>query len=256
MNTAGERQWLVIVVLTATVVVGWVLGFSAKAANAADVDSGSVQAEQRTWTLPEFSSINIAGSPNVRIVPGERLVVTATGEEAALQKLAVFVDSGTLHIKPEKLGWFNGAKTLDVVIEYREIESLMLAGSASLFAHSATELMDGKLKIGLAGSGDIRLPELRGQELDVEVNGSGNVRVNGRFDRQSVVVTGSGSYRANDLVTTAADVMVTGSGDAHVLASDSLSARVMGSGQIRYAGSAKVSESVTGSGRIVAQRRK
>lgn len=250
MNTAGERQWLVIVILTATVVLGWVLGFAAKAANA-DVKTG--YAEQRTWTLPEFSSISIAGSPNVRLVPGDKLAVTAIGDNAALQRLAVFVDAGTLRIEPKKQGWLRRTKPLEIVIEYHEIDSLMLAGSASLVAESATELVSEELSIGLAGSGDIKLPELRGRALAVEINGSGDIQVNGSFDRQTVAVNGSGSYRANDLVSTAADVAVTGSGDADVQVNDLLSARITGSGRIRYAGSAKVAKTVTGSGRVVQQ---
>lgn len=36
MHMTGERQWGVILALTATVVVGWVLGFAAKAVQADD----------------------------------------------------------------------------------------------------------------------------------------------------------------------------------------------------------------------------
>lgn len=248
MNTAGERQWLVIVALTATVVVGWVLGFAAKAANAAELEGSS----HRTWTVTDFTGISVAGSPSVRIVPGEQPGVSASGNDESLRELTVGVRDGVLHIRPGESPWFKRTGKLNVVVRYRAIDELKVAGSADVTTSEPIELSDDLLRLSVTGSGDVHLPFVKAKSLSALIRGSGELKLGGEVDQQSIAVTGSGSYQAPGLISARADVAVAGSGNAYLYVSDTLNARVTGSGEVRHRGSAHVTQSIAGSGTVAA----
>jgi hypothetical protein len=90
------------------------------------------------------------------------------------------------------------------------------------------------------------------KNLESGISGSGDVKLAGRAESSAVNVSGSGDYEARGLVTVNTLVHVSGSGDASVNVSNSLSASVSGSGDIRYTGGAhNVSASKSGSGEVL-----
>jgi hypothetical protein len=67
-----------------------------------------------------------------------------------------------------------------------------------------------------------------------------------------VTVSGSGEYAGSDLATQQTEVEVSGSGNAKVNVTDSLTATVTGSGNVTYTGNpAQVQQDSSGSGDIV-----
>ncbi|KSQ21780.1 DUF2807 domain-containing protein [Pseudomonas aeruginosa] len=105
--------------------------------------------------------------------------------------------------------------------------------------------------IRVKGSGDIELYDLHQAELDVRVQGSGDISVCGHVERFSAEVQGSGDIDAADLIAQSAELSVAGSGDivAHVTAA--VTARVAGSGDIVVRGAPPSrKQSIAGSGEI------
>jgi hypothetical protein len=87
---------------------------------------------------------------------------------------------------------------------------------------------------------------------EVNVAGSGDVRVKGAAQTLTVSVAGSGDAWLQEFEAEDVSVNVAGSGDARVNARQRLRASVAGSGDVRYTGPAKdVSHSSVGSGRLV-----
>jgi len=105
------------------------------------------------------------------------------------------------------------------------------------------------------GSGLIVMEHLTADRLDVVIRGSGEVKVAGDVEAQSSVMSGSGSYEAERLVSDFAHIKITGSGDANVSVSDDLNVVITGSGKISYGGYPDISKVISGSGRLMRRRR-
>ncbi len=80
--------------------------------------------------------------------------------------------------------------------------------------------------------------------------GAGDVIAAGSADELTVTIGGAGDFAGLDLVTTRADVTVSGAGSAEVHVTGTLEALVSGAGSVKYTGGAEVTSSVTGAGSI------
>ena len=86
--------------------------------------------------------------------------------------------------------------------------------------------------------------------MDTTLQGSGDIKLEGKADTQKVRVSGSGNYLAGDLQTDATEVSIPGSADVTVWAEQDLNIRVSGSGNIRYYGKPVIDQNISGSGDI------
>jgi hypothetical protein len=109
----------------------------------------------------------------------------------------------------------------------------------------------GKLTgIELSGSGTVRAEGLVTPSLTIEGSGSTAVHISGQADTQEISISGSGDYQAENLRSKEVTITITGSGNVVVAASDRLDVTITGSGSIDYVGDPVVTKSVTGSGTV------
>jgi hypothetical protein len=101
----------------------------------------------------------------------------------------------------------------------------------------------------LNGSGDVKINGLQGEQFTAHIRGSGDLSGDGQVENVNVSITGSGSFRLEDLKAKKAEVSISGSGGADVNANETVVGSITGSGDIRYRGNpANVQTSVVGSG--------
>ena len=99
------------------------------------------------------------------------------------------------------------------------------------------------------------LDQLTADRFEAKISGSGSVHVVGDVEVQTINISGSGSYKAEKLISDFADVNVSGSGQANLSVSDELSVVISGSGSISYAGYPDIYKQISGSGKIVRRRK-
>jgi len=105
------------------------------------------------------------------------------------------------------------------------------------------------------GSNDTDLGHIEREALTVTVAHSGSLTAEGKVDRLTVNVLGSGNARLGKLAARTVTVSVMGSGSATVAPSESLKATIMGSGDVHLVTRpASIQRSIMGSGHIVEQR--
>jgi hypothetical protein len=105
--------------------------------------------------------------------------------------------------------------------------------------------------VTLRGSGNIVVSQMAGDNLVVNLPGSGNITVTGTAATLNVNLSGSGNVYCGELKAKSATVTLNGSGEVEVFANQNLDASMRGSGTIRYSGNpAQVSKNITGSGSI------
>jgi hypothetical protein len=165
-----------------------------------------------------------------------------------------------------------------VEVEMSDRESVEVEADDNVIGQVRTEVVGGRLVVGVASGTSLRNATLRvrvgavalddavvegATDLDVRglaaarfglaIRGSGDAALSGAVEDLRIDVDGSGGVRAVDLLAQRATVHVSGSGDVGLHAAQTLSATVDGSGDITYRGSPpSVTRSVNGSGDIEA----
>lgn len=206
--------------------------------------SGDVITESRE--VSGFSEIVLKGSGRARIeVTGEESL-TIEAEENLMPLLTSEVEDGVLELGATEA--ISPTRDIVYTITVSSLEGVTVQGSGAL---TASGVEAGIFDLTVSGLGDVSLQGLTSDELFIRITGSGDAEVSGSTSHLMLDVRGSGDYIGEQLVSTTADVEVSGSGNATVNVSEDLEATVSGSGNITYLGDPPSADlSISGSGEI------
>jgi hypothetical protein len=99
---------------------------------------------------------------------------------------------------------------------------------------------------------DMDLGHIEQQNLRISVLASGSATAEGKVDRLTVNVMGSGRANLGRLAARQVQVTIAGSGDVTVAPSDELKVTIMGSGDVHLTTRpAKIQQQIMGSGQII-----
>ncbi|MEM8899575.1 MAG: head GIN domain-containing protein [Bacteroidota bacterium] len=215
--------------------------------------------------VPSFDGIDLQTDARVTIRRGESQSVEVRGQQNIIDLLDRDVSQGIWDIRMFECT--RNADQLEISITVPEMIFVGLSGSGSIFSESVFEgsrtdiILSGSGRIDFAtisneidvrvnGSGDLVL-DIDGNTMNTDISGSGLVSVQGEVNEQELRISGSGDYRAFELLSRDGDIRIQGSGSARVSVSETLRANISGSGDIRYRGTPTLDVSVSGSGRII-----
>lgn len=204
-------------------------------------------AAERRFDLSGFDQVAVAGSDDVVIRQGSGFAVVASGEAADLDRLDVRVDKGVLKIGRKSGSWSWSGKDVTIAVTLPALHGLSLAGSADVQVDKGG---GDRFDMQLAGSGTLRLASLDTRTANVTVSGSGDVKVAGRCGALNVKMAGSGDADLAGLACTNAAISVAGSGNVNAHATGQASIRVAGSGDVRVSGGARCTRKVAGTGNV------
>ncbi len=188
--------------------------------------------------------LDIPAEVDIRIGAEQRVVVE--GKPNILSELEWDVRNGVWEIEFDRCVRDMG--TLKIFITLPNLRSVKNRGSGII--RSSEELSLGDLDLEVNGSGDIEL-QLQADDLRIINTGSGDLLLSGTADELNARLSGSGDLFGFPLPVREADVTITGSGDAEVRVADLLRARLSGSGDLRYKGQPTIDVIQSGSGRLV-----
>lgn len=200
--------------------------------------------------VSDFDIVNLKVFGEVHLTQGDDHEVRVVTSDYIYDRIEVYVDNDELIIKQKKKSKIKYSKDnkLDIYVTLPEISKIKLLGSGDInTTHAFENVRD--LDIILNGSGDINF-EGEVDDINLNLTGSGDINVKGTADDMKVQLAGSGDIKADKMVAEDCDVKLLGSGDVYVHAREELEAYVMGSGDIRYEGDARVESSILGSGDI------
>jgi hypothetical protein len=107
-------------------------------------------------------------------------------------------------------------------------------------------------KVVVPSHGNVDLGHVERDSLNVTIAASGSATAEGKVDRLTVNVMGSGNANLGKLAARTVKVMVMGSGSATVSPSEELNVQIMGSGDVHLmTRPVKIERSIMGSGRII-----
>jgi hypothetical protein len=209
--------------------------------------------------LTGFHRIEADGQLDITLVQGDKEGVVVEAAASVLTMIRTDVRAGTLVISVRSdrgvLDWLSGralVKPVRVTINFRELDRIEIAGTASIVAESikATEL-----RLDFSGACDLRIADLRAQKMVLDGSGSIKARIGGAVARQSIDLSGAGSYDGRELTSEDTVVELSGAGKVLVNASKTLSVDISGAGLVEYAGDPKLRQTISGFGKIVRRDR-
>ena len=186
---------------------------------------GSGNKATQTRKLPAFEGIDFAGAGQLHIAVGGEPSITLEIDDNLIDVITTDVHDGHL------------------VISSSQPYSTSLGLTATITAPSL-------LSFCQRGSGDTEIVGVQGEDLSIELLGSGNLRAYGTATQVTAEIAGSGDLDLTGLAGRDVTVDIKGSGDARVHATEKLHASIHGSGSIHYRGDPQVEQRVFGSGSV------
>jgi hypothetical protein len=208
--------------------------------------NGNIISEQRT--IDSAGRIKLEGSYDVEITQGTENSLKIETDNNLLPYILADNEDGWLVIKSKEHANLSPTQHIKVLITTRQLEAVELAGSGNIVGKTRFTGSDG-LEMKIAGSGNINI-EANTPHVKADITGSGNIIIAGETKDEEINITGHGDYRAENLKAENAEVHIAGSGDVKVFADNSLVIHIAGSGNVFYKGNAKVEQHVAGSGTI------
>jgi hypothetical protein len=204
--------------------------------------------EGRLYTPGPFDRVEIDGAGQVRLVQADRDEVFVSGDERMQQGVEVDRSGSRLHLSlPGAWKFWDNGKA-QVEIRMRTVSRITMSGAADLFVPGP--LKTPHLGVDIAGAGLTHFDDLRADELNLTISGSGESQLAGRVEAMRLSVSGRGKVTAGQLQVGHASVSISGVGNADVWVTDSLQVDISGAGHVTYAGQPKVRQSISGLGSV------
>jgi hypothetical protein len=194
--------------------------------------------KKETRDVDTFTKISFRTTGKVYVRQGSPQKVELEGMPETLEKIETRVEAGKLIIRQRGDDrWFNWSwsdrEKINVFITVKDIEGLAVSGSGELICE--TKITTQNLNLDVSGSGDLKI-DFNASKVDADVSGSGSMQIRGRCTDLTADISGSGDIALENL-------SVSGNVDVDM----------SGSGKIRASGSATdLYADITGSGRVMA----
>ncbi len=182
-----------------------------------------------TRQLSRFSEIVANGSEYITVVKDDNYKVVLTGYSSLIPQYETDVRGERLILEYDDRYWNVKNDNIKIEVHTPYVDDVVLNGSGSIYVGSGFD--QASFSGEVSGSGDITLGHNFYDQLNMQVNGSGN------FDAEN---TEAISAVAN----------VSGSGNIYTWVVDFLIVNISGSGDVYYKGNPRTDISISGSGRV------
>ena len=200
--------------------------------------SGGIITDNRD--LEAFSGLDIQIPANVTIIAGGAPSISIKAQESFVNAISTAIGRNTLKVKGNLCKASND--DVEIVVTTKQFDDISISGSANL--NSDTPLRSDDLELTINGSGNILLGVFT-RNTYCNVDGSGLITLNGTSQKLDVRLNGSGEFNGLGFNSFKAKVKINGSGNASIVTHDKLSADIVGSGNINYSGDPKIDMSIS-----------
>lgn len=211
--------------------------------------TGTGSGGARSYAVADFTGVELAGSDNVDVRVGAGFSVRAEGDPKLIERLRIRKVGDTLRIDRLRGNGFNWSKggPLQVYVTLPRLADASVAGSGDM----TVDRVEGQdFRAGIAGSGTLAVSALAVDTAKVEIAGSGNMKAAGQAKALGVDIAGSGALDAAGLTASQAKVSIAGSGDVRATVVGPAKISMMGSGDVDLGPKARCETSKMGSGTV------
>ena len=208
--------------------------------------SGMVISETRQ--VEDFTRVALSGIGNLYIEQGDEDEITIEAEDNIVPKIITRVNGGKLYIEMEHGFNIIPTEEINYYVTVKDLEQVQVSGAGNVTIDN--EMNIGDLDVDLSGFGSVDIYEVYGNEINVTLSGAGDIEISGVVEKQRIKISGAGNYKAGDLQSQEADVVVSGLGDTTLWVEDELSVVISGGGNIDYYGNPHTSRTISGLGNL------
>ncbi len=208
--------------------------------------SGTGVAARKAIEVAAFHGFTVQGSMEVLLEKGNAQSVEVEAQPNIAALLVTEVKNGIWSIHTKDC--FKTDKPFIVHITMPSVDMISVQGSGDVKSTDSFTPMN--LEVDVQGSGEIHM-NVDTKRVKATVQGSGDIGLKGTCGVLDATVQGSGDIDAIELVSTNATVGIAGSGDISVQASEHLQVSIAGSGDVNYRGKpAELDKTINGSGEL------
>ena len=198
--------------------------------------------------LSAYDRIEVLGSYDVIFTDGEVGKIKIKAPDNILPLIQTEVSDGLLRIDTGK----NRYRVKEPIIIYVPVDSrlkqVVIKGSADIYTEKSLETK--ALEVDVYGSGDVRL-QVDVSSLALKIDGSGDIRVGGKTDNLSININGSGDVDTSKLTAEKAAISISGAGDVSAYVTEDVDVSIAGAGDVTVKGNPKkVKQKINGSGGV------
>jgi hypothetical protein len=225
------------------------------------------QPGRREWVWRGSNSLAYGGPGRLRYEPGGSPRIIVTGDPSIVETIEVSRGEIRRRNTPSLPNSSERNPQVEILVQGVTLDSFRLSGSASaelgrLNRDRLDLQVDGsgsvnvqgqakRLNVLVDGSGQANLGQLSAGEARITITGSGTAAVGDVDGDANIAVTGSGQANVGN-VGNHTNITLTGSGNANLGKVDVITARLTGSGDARLASQPqKASYDIRGSGRVM-----
>ncbi|HYX47332.1 MAG TPA: head GIN domain-containing protein [Sphingomicrobium sp.] len=207
----------------------------------------------RNYQVGNFHEIEVAGPYDVNVRTGSNVAVSAEGPQKILDHAVVEVEGDKLVIRSENhvslFSWGFGSHGKTVfTVTVPQLRAATMAGSGDL---NIDKVQGDQFEGKMAGSGDLGVGSLNVQSLKLAMAGAGDTKIgSGQAQNAEYKIVGSGDIDAPGVNTQQLTVSIAGSGNIRAHATGAAEVTIMGSGDVEVSGGAKCTVTKHGSGDV------
>ena len=204
------------------------LVFTTSCSDDDDTIFGSGNLTTETRTVDTFTKINSEGVFEVTVTQGIAQSVEITADDNIIGLVRTSISNNELRLR------------LNDNYNYRDV---------TVRANITVVNLNG---ITNSGIGDMHIHNVDNNgAFSIDNEGTGNIEIDGTSTNLSIKNQGSGDILGFDFLVNDCNVDIEGSGDVKISCSDNLDVDIEGSGNVYYKGTPTVNATITGSGQVV-----
>ena len=189
----------------------------------------------RDYKVTDFDKIDISAVANIHYTQStdNSTSVKVYGPDNIVDLIEVSITDGTLVMKMKKKNISN-IKGMKINITSPQIRGITQHGVGNLYAEEG--IRTSSLAIYNHGVGNLKIRNIKCEDIDVRATGVGNVELSGEVVNASMSAEGVGNLSADELKSENVEARSNGVGNLSCYATKSISATNSGIGNIRYKG--------------------
>lgn len=226
---------------------------------------------QRDYAISDIAAVEVHGGGEMTIALGDQESLQIIAPRSVLERMDVDGKGKTLRIR-QKGQWFwqhdeSHAKYVLTVKSLRAIDStgaiaiavkdavrsdeliIRTTGASGLSFEQPVAVKHADVRLN--GAGELNVPSLNADSLEIHANGAADIRVGGEVITQELHFNGASEYQAADLASKQVTLKFAGASEATLNVSDALNATMSGASTVRYVGDPTIEKRLAGPSELV-----
>ncbi len=210
----------------------------------------AADAAERTYSVPDFQRIHVAGPFRVEVIADRMTTARAKGSTDALDRVRLDVQGQTLFVRLDRSN-FGGSDDKGppalITLHAPALREATLAGSGSL---SLSGMKGLRVAVVVEGSGSLTAANVQADRMDIGVIGTGRLTLSGKAKSATLTGRGAGSVNGGALIVDDLSVTWESAGDAALGATRTAKITSTGTGNVTVSGHPACTVTNGGNGQV------